>query len=146
MANRDIPKVAHFIIVGVVQLVLLLPIDFLLTQDMMYWFLKAEKILSEDPRVQDPQAWTSLLCADSAWQLQTIAQPGLSNRVTDQHQRKMLGGSCAINGSASLSLREWALMLGLTLEILAGLTNLCSHIIAEHVRSASLLLMFRCKI
>ncbi|KAL3455051.1 alcohol oxidase [Aspergillus heterothallicus] len=61
--------------------------------------LEAGKDLSQDPRVQTPALWTTVM-AEAAYALATVPQPSLKNRILKTPQGKALGGSSAINGQA----------------------------------------------
>ncbi|KAL8973609.1 MAG: hypothetical protein Q9197_002148 [Variospora fuerteventurae] len=65
--------------------------------------LECGRDISRDPRVRNPSDWMSLLGPETAWQLDTVPQPGLKGRVERQFQGKALGGSSTINGSAYLA-------------------------------------------
>ncbi|KOC15460.1 glucose dehydrogenase [Aspergillus flavus AF70] len=60
----------------------------------------AGKNLVEDPRVQTPALWTTLMGSEADWQFQTTPQTILGDRVIKEPQGKMLGGSSGINGQA----------------------------------------------
>ncbi|QRD87723.1 hypothetical protein F9C07_705 [Aspergillus flavus] len=68
--------------------------------------LEAGKNLVEDPRVQTPALWTTLMGPEADWQFQTtqvcLSKPAtiLGDRVIKEPQGKMLGGSSGINGQA----------------------------------------------
>ncbi|KAL8906000.1 MAG: hypothetical protein Q9207_002285 [Kuettlingeria erythrocarpa] len=59
--------------------------------------------ITRDPAVRNPSNWMSLLGPETAWQLDTVPQPGLQGRVERQFQGKALGGSSTINGSTYLA-------------------------------------------
>ncbi|KAL3440822.1 glucose-methanol-choline oxidoreductase [Aspergillus insuetus] len=62
--------------------------------------LEAGKGLSQDPRVQIPALWTSLMGSDADWNFQTVPQGNPSNRCIRTPQGKLLGGSSGINAQA----------------------------------------------
>ncbi|MCJ1311400.1 hypothetical protein MMC25_005071 [Agyrium rufum] len=51
-----------------------------------------------DPRINIPAFWSSLVGSDLDWQFQTLSQPGLGNRKIPLPQGKLLGGSSGLNG------------------------------------------------
>ncbi|RAH44910.1 GMC family oxidoreductase [Aspergillus brunneoviolaceus CBS 621.78] len=61
------------------------------------------KNLVEDPRVQTPALWTTLMGSEADWQYQSTPQPALGNRVIKEPQGKLLGGSSGINGQAFIA-------------------------------------------
>ncbi|RAK75705.1 GMC family oxidoreductase [Aspergillus fijiensis CBS 313.89] len=65
--------------------------------------LEAGKNLVEDPRVQTPALWTTLMGSEADWQYQSTPQPALGNRVIKEPQGKLLGGSSGINGQAFIA-------------------------------------------
>ncbi|OQE22977.1 hypothetical protein PENSTE_c009G00672 [Penicillium steckii] len=62
--------------------------------------LEAGPDRTQDPRVQNPDAWFSLVGSDLDWNMKISPQPGLNNRPQDHPAGKLLGGSSAINGLA----------------------------------------------
>lgn len=65
--------------------------------------LEAGESLIEDPRVNVPAFWTTLLGSEADWQYHTIPQNGLNGRSTRVPQGKAVGGSSAINGQAFIA-------------------------------------------
>ncbi|KAL4950005.1 hypothetical protein BDW69DRAFT_197614 [Aspergillus filifer] len=58
---------------------------------------------TDDPRIQEPAAYTSLAGSELDWNLRTVShQAGLNNRELDHPAYKVVGVSSAINGSAFL--------------------------------------------
>ncbi|KAI9040770.1 glucose-methanol-choline oxidoreductase [Aspergillus affinis] len=83
--------------------------------------LEVGKNLLDDPRVNIPALWTTLMGSEADWQLQTVPQANLGGRVIKEPQGKLLGGSSGINGQAfiapsqagidawsKLSARDWS--------------------------------------
>ncbi|OGM45396.1 glucose dehydrogenase, partial [Aspergillus bombycis] len=62
--------------------------------------LEAGKNLVQDPRVQTPALWTTLMGSEADWQFESTPQAGLGDRVIKEPQGKLLGGSSGINGQA----------------------------------------------
>ncbi|OJK01625.1 hypothetical protein ASPACDRAFT_77338 [Aspergillus aculeatus ATCC 16872] len=62
--------------------------------------LEAGKNLVDDPRVQTPALWTTLMGSEADWQYQSTPQAALGDRVIKEPQGKLLGGSSGINGQA----------------------------------------------
>ncbi|KAK7744110.1 hypothetical protein SLS53_003631 [Cytospora paraplurivora] len=71
--------------------------------DVQVLVLEAGKDLADDPRVNVPAFFTTLLGTDAAWQYQTVPQPGVAGRSIRQPQGKALGGSSAVNGQAFIA-------------------------------------------
>ncbi|KAI9794884.1 MAG: hypothetical protein M1816_003013 [Peltula sp. TS41687] len=65
--------------------------------------LEAGQSRIDDPRVQIPALWTSMMGTEVDWQLSTVPQPGLNGRTIKEPQGKMLGGSSALNGQAFIA-------------------------------------------
>ncbi|KAJ4388532.1 hypothetical protein N0V93_005990 [Gnomoniopsis smithogilvyi] len=65
--------------------------------------LEAGKDLSDDPRVNIPAFFTTLMGSDADWQYQSAPQAGLRGRTIREPQGKGLGGSSAINGQAFIA-------------------------------------------
>ena len=49
--------------------------------------LESGKNITQNPTVQDPNAWMSLLGPETAWQLETVPQVRESGHRLDGHQR-----------------------------------------------------------
>lgn len=62
--------------------------------------LEAGSNMLDDPRVNIPAFWTTLMGSEADWQFETVPQSGLNNRTLKEPQGKALGGSSAINGQA----------------------------------------------
>ncbi|KAI4273193.1 MAG: hypothetical protein LQ337_004820 [Flavoplaca oasis] len=101
--TRKFPRTADFIIVGGGTSGLVLAHRLSEDPNTQVLVLESGKSIGDDPRVQNPSAWTTLLGPETAWQLATVPQPGLNNRVEMQFQGKALGGSSMINGSAFIA-------------------------------------------
>ncbi|KAI3056383.1 CAZyme family AA3 [Aspergillus niger] len=65
--------------------------------------LEAGKNLIDDPRVQTPALWTTLMGSETDWQFKSTPQAALNNRVIKEPQGKVLGGSSGINGQAFIA-------------------------------------------
>ncbi|KAL8996994.1 MAG: hypothetical protein Q9169_003645 [Polycauliona sp. 2 TL-2023] len=101
--TRRFPLTAHYVIIGGGTSGLVLANRLSEDPDIQVLVLESGKSIGDDPRVQDPSAWTALLGPETAWQLRTVTQPGLDDRVEMQFQGKALGGSSMINGSAFIA-------------------------------------------
>ncbi|CAH0031882.1 unnamed protein product [Clonostachys rhizophaga] len=60
--------------------------------------LEAGADMSDDPRVNIPALWTTLMSSDAVWHYQSTPQPGMGGRSIREPQGKVLGGSTAVNG------------------------------------------------
>lgn len=65
--------------------------------------VEAGENMAEDPRVNVPAFWTTLLGSEADWQYHTVPQDGLVGRSARVPQGKALGGSSAINGQAFIA-------------------------------------------
>ncbi|KAL8888312.1 MAG: hypothetical protein Q9215_004224 [Flavoplaca cf. flavocitrina] len=101
--TRQFPRTADFVIVGGGTSGLVLANRLSEDPNTEVLVLESGQSIGDDPRVQNPSTWTTLLGPEPAWQLETVPQPGLNNRVEMQLQGKALGGSSMINGSAFIA-------------------------------------------
>ncbi|CAI6336114.1 unnamed protein product [Periconia digitata] len=65
--------------------------------------LEAGQDHAQDPRVNIPALFTTLMGSEADFQYQTTPQPTLNGRQVKQPQGKLLGGSSAINGQAFIA-------------------------------------------
>ena len=72
--TRPVPKAADYVIVGGGTAGLVLANRLSEDPNTQILVLESGKSITQDPTVQDPSAWTSLLGPETAWQLETISQ------------------------------------------------------------------------
>jgi len=71
--------------------------------DVSVLVLEAGQAHYEDPRVNIPAFFTTLMGSEVDYQYTTVPQPGLNDRQIKEPQGKLLGGSSAINGQAFIA-------------------------------------------
>ena len=74
MTTRVLPNAADFVIVGGGTAGLVLANRLSEDGKTQVLVLESGKRITDDPKVQDPSAWMSLLGPDTAWQLETEPQ------------------------------------------------------------------------
>jgi choline dehydrogenase-like flavoprotein len=128
-APISVPKEADYVIVGGGTAGLVLASRLSENPGLTVIVLEAGKDMTQDPRVNIPALWTSLMGSDVDWQYQTtpqvrplfcllnvrfmcfynfrdadhIAQAALGDRCIKEPQGKLLGGSSGINGQAFIA-------------------------------------------
>ncbi|KAF7934744.1 uncharacterized protein EAE98_002789 [Botrytis deweyae] len=104
---------AHYIIVGGGTSGLVVANRLTENPDVHVLVLEAGVNRNDDPRVQVPAFWTTLLGSEADWQFRSVPQPGLGGRTISEPQGKLLGGSSAINcqsfiAPAQAEIDSWA--------------------------------------
>ncbi|KAJ5176184.1 glucose-methanol-choline oxidoreductase [Penicillium canariense] len=100
---KNIPTEVDYVIVGGGTAGLVLAARLSEDPSKTILVLEAGKDKTQDPRVQIPALWTSLMGSDVDWQYKTTAQATLGNRCIKAPQGKLLGGSSGINGQAFIA-------------------------------------------
>ncbi len=72
--TRQFPRTADFVIVGGGTSGLVLGNRLSEDPNKEVLVLESGKSIGDDPRVQNPSAWTTLLGPETAWQLETVPQ------------------------------------------------------------------------
>ncbi|OOQ82347.1 glucose dehydrogenase [Penicillium brasilianum] len=98
-----VPKEADYVIVGGGTAGLVLAARLSEDPRTTVVVLEAGKDMTQDPRVNIPALWTSLMGSDVDWQYKTSPQATLGNRCIKEPQGKLLGGSSGINGQAFIA-------------------------------------------
>ncbi|KAB8236626.1 GMC family oxidoreductase [Aspergillus alliaceus] len=102
MIAGDLPRNADYLIVGGGTAGLVVGCRLSEDPTIRVLILESGPDRTEDPRVKDHAAWTTLTGSELDWQFKTCPQAGFNNRTVDHPAGKALGGSSAINGSAFL--------------------------------------------
>ena len=74
MASPSVPKAASFVIIGGGTAGLVLANRLSEDPKLNIVVFESGKNLGQDPQVQDPNLWMSLLGENSAWQLESVPQ------------------------------------------------------------------------
>jgi GMC oxidoreductase len=74
MTTRPVPKAADFVIVGGATAGWVLANRLSEHPNAQILVLESGKSITQDPTVQDPNSWMSLLGPETVWQLETVPQ------------------------------------------------------------------------
>ncbi|KAH8424843.1 GMC family oxidoreductase [Aspergillus melleus] len=102
-SETNIPSTADYVIIGGGTAGLILAARLSENSTKSIVVLEAGSNHLDDPRVNIPALWTTLMGSEADWQLQTVPQAGLGDRVIKEPQGKLLGGSSGINGQAFIA-------------------------------------------
>ena len=81
--TRQFPRTADFIIVGGGTSALVLANRLAEDPKTQVLVLESGKSIRDDPRVQNPSAWTTLLGPETAWQPKTVPQVCMNVKDTN---------------------------------------------------------------
>ncbi|TEY71493.1 hypothetical protein BOTCAL_0092g00270 [Botryotinia calthae] len=110
---QDSMTQAHYIVVGGGTSGLVVANRLTENPDVHILVLEAGVNHNDDPRVQVPAFWTTLLGSEADWQYRYVPKPGLGGRTISEPQGKLLRGSSAINcqsfiAPAQAEIDSWA--------------------------------------
>ncbi|KAF7959526.1 hypothetical protein EAE96_001142 [Botrytis aclada] len=112
-SSQDFTTQAHYIVIGGGTSGLVVANRLTENPDVHVLVLEAGLNRNDDPRVQVPAFWTTMLGTEADWQYRSVPQPGLGGRTISEPQGKLLGGSSAINcqsfiAPAQAEIDSWA--------------------------------------